>query len=172
MFIQYLQVQNNAAIVLSHWHGRRRIFQLCAKTGEGKREGGELGPSQGGQKHPWTPTLIYALMMRLWKVLTLITDFLAWSVNSALESSWLGTSNVLLFVDAWLRQRKNTYILKKKKKKDIKQNISRELRWRSGESIRLLPRWPGFVPQTWRHLWTMHTLGAFSGFPSSTKLTC
>ena len=123
MFIQYLQVQNNAAIVLSHWHGRRRIFQLCAKTGEGKREGGELGPSQGGQKHPWTPTLIYALMMRPWKVLTLITDFLAWSVNSALESSWLGTSNVLLFVDAWLRQRKNTYILKKKKKKKISNKI-------------------------------------------------
>ena len=117
MFIQYLQVQNNAAILLSHWHGRRRIFQLCARTGEGEGEGAELGPSQGGQKHPWTPTLIYALMMRLWKVLTLITDFLAWSVNSALESSWLGTSNVLLFVDAWLRQRKNTYIFKKKKKR-------------------------------------------------------
>ena len=94
-------------------------FFSCALgrgEGEGEREGAELGPSQGGQKHPWTPTLIYALMMRLWKVLTLITDFLAWSVNSALESSWLATSNVLLFVDAWLRQRKNTYILKKKKK--------------------------------------------------------
>ena len=99
------------------------FFQLCARTGEGKREGGELGPGQGGQKHPWTPTLIYALMMRPWKVLTLITDFLAWSVNSALESFWLGTSNVLLFVDAWLRQRKNTYILKKKKKKKISNKI-------------------------------------------------
>ena len=147
------------------------FFSCALGRGEGEREGAELGPSQGGQKHPWTPTLIYTLMMRLWKVLTLITDFLAWSVNSALESSWLGTSNVLLFVDT--QTKKNTYIFKKKKrKKGIKQNISRELGWRSGESIRLLPLWPEFVPQTWRHMWTMHTLGAFSGFPSSTKLTC
>ena len=37
----------------------------CHTKGEGEGEGAELGPSQGGQKHPWTPTLIYALMMRL-----------------------------------------------------------------------------------------------------------
>ena len=80
------------------------------------------------------------------------------------------TSNVLLLVDVRLRQRKNTCILKKKKR--IKQNISRELGWRSGENSRLLPRWPGFVPQTWRHMWTVHTLGAFSGFHPFTKLTC
>ena len=115
MFIQYLQVQHNAAIVLSHWHGRRRIFQLCARTGEGKREGGELGPSQGGQKHPWTPTLIYALMMRLWKVLTLITDFLAWSVNSALESSWLGT-NPFQMCCFWYENENENYKLDKPNK--------------------------------------------------------
>ena len=121
MFIQYLQVQNNAAIVLSHWHGRRRIFQLCAKTGEGKREGGELGPSQGGQKHPWTPTLIYALMMRLWKVLTLITDFLAWSVNSALESSWLGT-NPFQMCCFWKTKKEYIHIKKKKPNKIFQGN--------------------------------------------------
>ena len=41
------------------------FFSCALGRGEGEREGGELGPSQGGQKHPWTPTLIYALMMRL-----------------------------------------------------------------------------------------------------------
>ena len=52
--------------------------------------------------------------------------------------------------------------------------------WRSGESIRLLPMWPGFDSQTGRHMWvefvgcllcTERFLSGYSGFPSPQKPT-
>ena len=51
--------------------------------------------------------------------------------------------------------------------------------WRSGESARLPPLWPGFDFQTRRHMWVEFVVGScpgcdgffseFSGFPPSTK---
>ena len=51
--------------------------------------------------------------------------------------------------------------------------------WRSGESARLPPMWPGFKSRRWRHLWGEFVVGAppcperffsrYSGFPLSSK---
>ena len=50
--------------------------------------------------------------------------------------------------------------------------------WRSGESTRLPPMWPGFVSQTRRHMWvefvgsllcTERFFSGYSGFPLSSK---
>ena len=50
--------------------------------------------------------------------------------------------------------------------------------WRSGESTRLPPMWPGFDSQTWRHMWVEFVgsllcierfFSGYSGFPSPQK---
>ena len=51
--------------------------------------------------------------------------------------------------------------------------------WRSGESTRLPPMWPGFDSRTHRHMWVEFVVGSllcserffsgYSGFPLSTK---
>ena len=37
-----------------------------------------------------------------------------------------------------------------------------EQRWRSGESARLPPLWPGFDSRTWRHMWVEFVVGSRS----------
>ena len=54
-----------------------------------------------------------------------------------------------------------------------------EQRWRSGESTRLPPMWPGFDSQTLHHMWVEFVVGSrpcserffsgYSGFPLSSK---
>ena len=54
-----------------------------------------------------------------------------------------------------------------------------KVRWRSGESTRLPPMWPGFDPRTRRHMWVEFVVGSrpcserffsgYSGFPLSSK---
>ena len=56
---------------------------------------------------------------------------------------------------------------------------SREQGWRSGESARLPPMWPGFDSRTRRHMWVEFVVGSrpcserffsgYSGFPLSSK---
>ena len=47
--------------------------------------------------------------------------------------------------------------------------------WRSGESTRLPPMWPGFDSQTWRHIWVefvgylLWPETGYSSFPLSSK---
>ena len=57
--------------------------------------------------------------------------------------------------------------------------IGGEQRWRSGESTRLPPMWPGFNSRTRRHMWVEFVVGSrpcserffsgYSGFPLSSK---
>ena len=57
--------------------------------------------------------------------------------------------------------------------------ISGEQGWRSGESTRLPPMWPGFDSRTWRHMWVEFVVGSrlcserfftrYSGFSLSSK---
>jgi len=57
--------------------------------------------------------------------------------------------------------------------------LSGEQRWRSGESTRLPPMWPGFESRRQRHMWVEFVVGSlpfserffcgYSGFPLSSK---
>ena len=38
--------------------------------------------------------------------------------------------------------------------------INGEQGWRSGESARLPPLWPGFDSRTWRHMWVEFVVGS------------
>ena len=58
-------------------------------------------------------------------------------------------------------------------------NINRVQGWRSGESTRLPPMWPGFDYQTRRHMWVEFVgsllcierfFSGYSGFPLSSKI--
>ena len=50
----------------------------------------------------------------------------------------------------------------------IADKIMWEQGWRSGESTRLPPLWPGFDSRTWRHMWVEFVVGSrpsSEGFP-------
>ena len=62
---------------------------------------------------------------------------------------------------------------------DVERFIQGEQGWRSGESARLPPMWPGFDSRTRRHMWVEFVVGSllrserffsgYSGFPLSSK---
>ena len=62
---------------------------------------------------------------------------------------------------------------------NINKPVGREQEWRSGESTRLLPMWPGFKSRRRCHMWVEFVVGSlpcserffsgYSGFPPSSK---
>ena len=80
-----------------------------------------------------------------------------------------------VFHMACLRQRKESKRAENERKKKTADSGGGEQGWRSGESARLPPMWPGFDSRSRRHMWVEFVVGSrpcserffsgYSGFP-------